>query len=213
MGVGTLAQSVLGERLFRRAASFYRGFFEDLDAIVDTMPPFGDGSHVLEIGGGRGHLLEIILQRNPGARATLIDISPEVGSFLSPDVAARVELFPSTPIAEYVNSDRQPPTAVLLVDVLHHVPVAERTGLFAGISQLFAEGPGLLIIKDVVPGYFRSKLCFAADRIISRSGPVFPIGVQGTQQLVRSVFPDARCQETALFQQDKPNYCLIFSVP
>jgi cyclopropane fatty-acyl-phospholipid synthase-like methyltransferase len=213
MGIGSVTHAVLGDRLFSRAASVYRGVFENIGAFIDTIPAFEPGAHVLDIGGGRGHMIDTLLRKYPDTTATIVDISPQVGNLLSAEVADRVELFPSTLIGEYAKLGRVSPDYILLFDVLHHVSPGDRAELFQGMRQVFAGAGGTLIIKDVQPGHWRAQLCFAADKYISNSGPLWPITIENTTDLVTSVFPDAKCEETPLRYRDRPNYCLLARVP
>jgi 2-polyprenyl-6-hydroxyphenyl methylase/3-demethylubiquinone-9 3-methyltransferase len=207
-----MVRAVLGDRFFPFVGRYYRRLFVDLEKVADAMGPFLGNVHVLDIGAGDGEIENIILRRNPHLTATLIDLSPRPGGWLSPDVRQRVEIFSRTSVAAYQRLGRRLPDVVILCDVVHHVPPDERRVLFEEIRRLLQGQPARLIIKDLEPGSLRSFFCYAADRYITGDPNVSQISRSDLRQLVSSVFREADCADTALFEVNPPNYCLVFSI-
>jgi len=207
---GILARRLLGERWLPPIGRFYRGLFVNLGMVADEMEPLLEGSHFLDIGAGDGELENLLLRRNPGLTATLIDLAPNVGAWLSKDVRNRAEVLSGVSVSDYLCLNRPPPELVILSDVIHHVPPEQRAPLFEQIRSLLGDRPARLLIKDVEPGSPRAALCFLADRYITGDPNVSFVSRSELRALIESVFPGARCQETALFERNPPNYCLAF---
>src|SRR3990172_5932074 len=108
---------------------------------------------------------------------------------------------------------RPPADVVILSDVLHHVPLAERPGLLIDLRDLLAGRAAKLVVKEVEPGSWRARLYYLADRFITGDRNVHFIRRDEVRKLVQGALPDAACEETDLYRRNRPNYCLIFSVP
>ena len=213
MTVGSLARRLLGDRLFVRAAGLYRAIFVDLDAVVDCLPLFAPGTELLDVGGGDGALLDRVLARSPGTRATLVDLAPRVGVAIAPERRERVRCLPATPLAACRERGVPAPDVVLLSDLLHHVPPAERESLLRDVRAVAGERPLRLVVKDVAPGGFRSRLSVLADRFVSGDRGVELLTPAAACELVQGVFPELRATATSLLDRDAPNYCLVFAAP
>lgn len=213
MTLGSLARRLLGDRRFVRAAGFYRALFVDLDAVADCLPRLAPGSEVLDVGGGDGALLDRVLARNPGARATLVDLAPRVGEAIAPERRERVRFLPATRLAACRERGAPAPDVVLLSDVLHHVPQEERELLLRDVRALAGDRPLQLVVKDVAPGGLRARLGVLADRFVSGDRGVELLTPDAACELVRRVFPELRQTATALLDRDAPNYCIVFKGP
>jgi hypothetical protein len=211
MTPGGLARSLLGPRRFARVARFYRAIFVDLDAVAACLPDLPRGSQVLDVGGGDGELLNRWLARRPDLRVAMIDPASSVGSALRPELGERVALHPGTSLAAYRRLGPEPPEAVLLCDVLHHVPVTERDAFFAELRALVDGRPVRVIVKEVAPGSLRSWLGWLSDRYVSGDRHVHLLGRAELRALVACHFPDLVARETPLFERDPPNYCIEFA--
>jgi hypothetical protein len=203
---------VLGERWFPVAGRIYRRLAVDLELVARGFPRLADGAVILDVGGGDGEALNHVLRLNPGARATMIDLASRLGDSLAPELRGRVEVLPETSVAEYARLGRPAPDMIILSDVVHHVPAAEREGLLAGIRDLLGGAATRLVIKDVEPGSGRAKLLYLADRYVSGDANVSFIPRTAMRELVLRVFPGASWQETDLFARNPPNYCLVFTI-
>jgi cyclopropane fatty-acyl-phospholipid synthase-like methyltransferase len=213
MSVGTLARKILGKKWFPVLGRWYRAVFVDLTKVVACLPPLPPGSHVLDIGGGDGEMINILLARNLEIDVTMLDLSSRLGSFLVPAVRPRVRLLPSTSLKTYADGERVFPNVVLVSDVIHHVPVQERPAFFADLRLVLGGRPTTLVVKDLEPGHFRSWLSLLADRYISGDRTVSLVSQEQVTALVAEAFPGTEVRSTKLFAIDRPNYALVFAIP
>jgi cyclopropane fatty-acyl-phospholipid synthase-like methyltransferase len=211
MTPGQLARKVLGP-LFPVAGRAYRSFGVDLAKVARTMPRLPENAHLLDIGGGDGDLLNYILELNPTARVTMIDLATGIGAWVRPELRERVQVFPETSIAGYAKLGRPAPDAILLSDVVHHVPVGARDEFFRDLAGLFRGTAPLLIIKEVAPGTFRARILYWMDRYISGDKNVRFLTPYELEQLVRASLAVRQVERTDLMQQNPPNYALVFSI-
>lgn len=209
---GALARKVLGKRGFHAVAVYYRRIFVDLDKVAEAVSEHVPaGAHVLDIGGGDGAPLNYLLARRPDLRVTMIDLAATIGGAIEPAFASRVEIFPRTSIRDYAAKGAAPPQAVLISDVLHHVPPADRAQFFADLHDVATRaGSPRIIVKDVEPVGVRAWLSYAADRYVSGDHDVSLISRAGLRALVERQFGPTVTTETMLYQRDAPNYALVF---
>lgn len=124
MTPGVLARRLLGDRWFASVVEVYRSVFVDLDEVARCLPALPAETEILDLGGGA--LAERILRQQPGLRISIVDSGPRVGICLRGARRRRARLLASTSLREYGARGLPRPDLVLLADVLHHVPVAER---------------------------------------------------------------------------------------
>lgn len=211
MTPGEFARRLLGDRFFAWVVEFYRAIFVDLEKVVDCIPLLGPGAELLDVGGGDGALLERILKRQPGLRATIIDRSPVVGLSLTAPNRPRVRLLPSTAIRDCAARGVPHPDVVVVADVLHHVPAAERAGLLVELRDFTAGRPFRLVIKDVAPEGWRARLGLLSDWYMTGDRGVVLLTPDEVRKLVASVFPGFVAREMPLFERDRPNFCIEFA--
>jgi len=212
MSLGSLARAILGKKFFPMVGSWYRAVFVDLEKVVDSLPPLPPGAQVLDIGGGDGEMINIILRRHPDLSITMLDLSPRLGLFLKPEFRERVRMLPSTSLRDYATTEYKTPDLVIINDVIHHVPVKDRPGFFADLRTVLRGQATMLFVKDIELGYFRSTLSLLADRYVSGDKRVSLISRQALTAVVGEIFPKAEARDTKLFEVDAPNYALIFAV-
>lgn len=181
--------------------------FVDVRKVAACVPPV-DGL-LLDVGGGDGAILNSLLDRQPALRVTAVDIAPAIGQSIRKDLRSRVDLRPATSVRQYIQQGGEPPRAVLVSDVMHHVQPVDRGDLIRDLLECFGDNPPVLVVKDVVPQGIRSAFAFWADRNISGDKAVSPIGPTALVDLVRSVRPDLSVESTPLLDIDYPNYLVV----
>ena len=100
---------------------------------------------VADVGGGRGHLLQAVLDGVPGARGVLFDLPDVIGTL---DV--RSERL--TPQAGDFFVDALPAAdAYLLMEVVHDWPDPEAAAILGAVRRAAHPGAVVLIVESVVP--------------------------------------------------------------
>src|SRR4029077_20835885 len=128
--LGPALRRLLGLRQARRLGRWYRGIFVDLAkeaAALATVIP--RDAHLLDIGGGDGEPLNHLLAARGDLRVTTLDPGPVVGQWIERCFEERVTRLPRTSLADYVVAGRPDPDAILIADVLHHIPASARPAL------------------------------------------------------------------------------------
>lgn len=212
MSLGSAIRGVLGRELSHRVGHYYRAFFVDLEKVAQALsasiPP---DARVLDVGGGDGEPLNYLLRLRSDISVTTIDPAAEVGIWLDPQFAARVERLPRTTLEDFLNSGRPRPDVLMLSDVVHHIPVSIRRGFFASVGSLLISQPTLrIVIKDVEPGFARARLGYWADRYVTGDRAVSQIGRADLTALVQEAMGPLRREELGLFAVDAPNYAIAF---
>lgn len=212
MSPGSAIRSLLGPRLARRAGIRYRAIFVDLakvaSAIASILP---SGAHLLDIGGGDGQPLNHLLALRPDLRVTTLDPAPVVGQWVEARFEGQVTRLPGTGLADYLAAGRADPDAILIADVLHHIPEALRTGFLGSIRVLLERVPNLwIIVKDVEPGSWRASLGYWSDRYITGDRNVSLVSRDRLARLFAEELGPLRRKDTGLFETDKPNYAIAF---
>jgi hypothetical protein len=199
MTPGQLVRKILGPA-FPMVGEAYRRIFVDMARVVATLSPhIPQNARVLEVGGGDGYVVNLLLNLRPDLRVTMTDLALSIGSFISDENRAKVMLLPATDIVDVAGAF----DVIILADVVHHVPAASRPEFYATIVAAARRvGAAKVLIKDLQPGAFRSLLSLWSDLYIT--------GDKGVS-LVRSDdlrLPGFQCTWSAM--PDFPNYCLAF---
>ena len=199
MTPGALVRRLLGP-LFRPVGELYRRIFVDMPRVVAAIDPhIPTGARVLDVGGGDGYVVDLLLTRRCDLTVTMTDIAGEVGGFIRPANRSRVRLLPRRDMTEVVGAF----DIITLSDVIHHVPLDQRPGFLDRLS-LTADQVGCdrIVIKDIEPAGLRAKLSLLSDLHVTGDSGV---------ALARSdsiVIPGFRVEHR--FTPDHPNYCLVF---
>ena len=214
MSLGSAIRSLLGARLARHAGRCYRAIFVDLDkmalALAQVIPR---GAHLLDVGGGDGQPLNYLLALRPDLLITTLDPAPVVGQWIEARYERQVTRLPSTKLADYVASTCAGPDAILIADVLHHIPETSREGFLSSVRVLLERAPRLqIILKDVEPGSWRASLGFWSDRYITGDRNVCPISSDRVKTLFEKFLGPLHREDTNLINVDGPNYAIIFTV-
>lgn len=211
MPLGPALRRVLG-RHARVLGRCYRAIFVDLakeaGALSELLPP---GAHVLDVGGGDGEPLNHLLARRVDLRVTTLDPGPAVGEWIEAAYHDRVTRLPGTSLGDYIAAGRPDPDAILIADVLHHIPEASRGGFLRSVRTLLERAPRLrIIVKDVEPGSWRALLGYWSDLYITGDRQVSPISRRRLVELMESELGVLQRVETNLFEADRPNYAIAF---
>jgi hypothetical protein len=203
---------LLGRRA-RALGRAYRALFVDLSTVAEVLASaIPNAAHILDVGGGDGEHLNGLLDLRPDLRVTTIDVAPAVGIWIEERHATRVVCMPATDLRRYVALNCPAPDALLISDVVHHIPPDQRPAFFADLARGFDRWPGLrVIIKDVEPGHLRSTLGYLSDRFVTGDRHVSPVPRQELIELMQRSHHAISWSETPLFTRDSPNYALVFS--
>jgi hypothetical protein len=212
MALGPAIRRLVGTQRAQALGRCYRALFVDLAkeaaAIASVVPR---SAHLLDVGGGDGEPLNHLLARRSDIRVTTLDPGPAVGLWIEPRFDSRVARLPSTTLADYLAARQPDPDAVLIADVVHHIPETARAEFLGCIKVLLERVPQLrIIVKDVEPGSWRALLGYLSDRYVSGDASVSPISRERLAALLQEVLGPLRQQETNLFQADPPNYAIAF---
>ena len=212
MALGPTVRHLLGPRLAYVASRRYRAIFVDLDALANAIAPWiPSNAHLLDVGGGDGDALNYLLAQRPDLTVTTLDTAPVVGQYIAKHFEERVNRLPKTRLADYVERGAPAPQAVLLSDVLHHIPPAERPSLLRCLATLLDRTANLqIIIKDIEPGSWRASLARWTDHHITGDKGVCPIGRDELVALFTEQLGTIRWKESQLHKVDRPNYAIAF---
>lgn len=128
-------------------SSAYRSMFINVGDLGKAMTAVPFGSRVLEVGVGDGMIASQIIGRRPDATVLGIDLAGNPGSLFAGD-HLRVE-FRSISTSELRSEKTGTFDAIIIADVLHHVPPAIRPALLADVSALLGDD-GVLMMKEPV---------------------------------------------------------------
>jgi hypothetical protein len=212
MAPGPTIRRLLGARLGRSAGTWYRSIYVDLAktaAALATVIPHD--ARLLDVGGGDGQPLNHLLALRPDLTITTIDPAPVVGQWVEGRFINSVTRLPGTSLADYLLGGRADPDAILIADVLHHIPESDRPSFLNSIRVLLERVPRLrIVVKDVEPGSWRALLGFWSDRYITGDRNVSPISSEKVTGLFEEALGPLRREDTSLFELDKPNYAIVF---
>lgn len=188
----------------------YRAVFVNMKRCVRQMEPgVPHGAVVVEVGGGDGVVADELLKLRPDMRVVMLDIRPSIGRFITTNVRDRVELHPSTSVADFLARGGGGMADVLVLsDVVHHVPPDQRRLFMRDCVQLLRSG-GRIVIKDIEPKGFVAWLAQFTDKWITGDRHVSQLGAQGMRQLVATVATFSAAEQI-LSDREAPNYALAF---
>jgi 2-polyprenyl-3-methyl-5-hydroxy-6-metoxy-1,4-benzoquinol methylase len=163
--IGSSVRRLLGPRLERAAADRYRKLFVDLDALASTVSGLGSFTTVIEVGCGEGALLARLMDElDPNASALGIDIAPNPGHGYTG--RNRKVVFRQAAVADVV-ADGLRFDLVVVSDVLHHIPPADRHDFLESCRELL-EPNGTIVVKEWVRRRNVAHLAaWGSDRFIS----------------------------------------------
>jgi 2-polyprenyl-3-methyl-5-hydroxy-6-metoxy-1,4-benzoquinol methylase len=187
--------------------------FIHLEAVAASLPPLPAAALILDVGGGDGAVLDVVLARFPDARAVMVDLATGLGGQLRAECATRTTILEGTSAAQYAERGREHPDVILVSDVIHHVPPETRLDFLRELAVVARGGDCMLFVKDIEPGYVRARASLLADRWISGDRRVRLIGSAELAALAREIFPDVEPEATELIRLDPPHYGLLWRLP
>jgi len=107
---------------------------------------FSSFKTIADIGGGRGHLLQAVLQSNPSARGVLFDL-PNVIQDAAGVAGERLTL----QAGDFFKDALPPCDAYLIMEVIHDWGDRESRAIFEAIRKAARPGATLLVIEQMVP--------------------------------------------------------------
>jgi SAM-dependent methyltransferase len=185
MPLGPTVRRLLGPRLERMAADRYRRMFVDLDQLAASIAALGPFSTVVEVGCGDGSLMtRLMAVLGDDVSGLGIDIAAHPGrAYAGP---ARVR-FKQTEVADVVASGERF-DLVVVSDVLHHVPVADREAFLDSCRQLLMPR-GTIVVKEWVRRPNVAHLAaYGSDRFVSGDRGVSFYSEAELRQAFRRVF-------------------------
>ncbi len=215
MSLGKIARSVLGPKLFAIVARYYRLIFVDLEkvaaVIAEVLP---QNAHLVDIGGGDGETINHLARLRKDVRITMIDISENVGNSIHPDLKQQVNFLPKTSVREFNERYDEAFDAILISDVIHHIPEDVRINFFNDIFSLCAMNhkPVIIIVKDIETKGFISFLGYLSDRYVSNDKLVKFVSQKELIVLLAHVFPKSEFHDTRLSTINYPNYAFYFKI-
>lgn len=170
MSIGPAVRRILGP-IEGPISSAYRSMFVNVGQLGEVLAAVSFGPRVLEVGVGDGMIATQITTRRPDATVLGIDLAANPGSLFKGD-STRAQ-FRTISTSDLLAEKPEPFNAIVIADVLHHVPPAIRPALLSDVSDLLAKGGVLLVKESVVvssPGYRMGKfsdLYITGDRNVS----------------------------------------------
>lgn len=189
-------------------SSAYRSMFINIGDLGKAMAAVPFGPRVLEVGVGDGMIASQIIGRRPDATVLGIDLAESPGSLFEGD-HQRVE-FRSISTSELRSEIPGTFDAIIIADVLHHVPPAIRPALLADVSALLADDGVLLVKESVVvssPGYWMGKF---SDRYITGDRNVSFLREDDLHQLIVDNVPGLVASGRSTIKPWKTNLLLVW---
>lgn len=206
MKIGPAVRRLLPASAERKASRLYRSVFVDLRKVAAVLSrALPRDAFVLDIGGGDGDLLNLVLEARPDVRIAMVDIAVSVGKFLEPRYSERVELHPGVAIEDHVLAFAGRYDAAVISDVMHHIPAPQRSGFLLNVAKALRPG-GSILIKDVEPGHPIAALGLFCDRYVSGDKNVALISERQLHEMSGASLPRHTVSEIGLLEADRPNY-------
>jgi 2-polyprenyl-3-methyl-5-hydroxy-6-metoxy-1,4-benzoquinol methylase len=164
--------------------------------------------HILDVGGGDGMILSTILNQCKIESATFIDPMLNSGILLS---GLKVQIFRGKYLNEVKEIQGKKFDLVLLVDVIHHVELADRVQLLSDCLALLSP-TGNLVIKEISTRGFGSKIRYWGDVYISRDPVVSFVDQSDLNALLKKINPGLKIHTVDQYNKtDVPNYAISIS--
>ncbi len=209
---GVLLRKALGPCLPAFAKSYRRIYLnpEKLAQVIAQQLP--KNASVLDVGGGDGYLSNDLLAIRKDISLTLIDLATGIGKGIDPSFRNRVHVYDGKSIQDWMKERMATDSlhAVVLSDVIHHIPDTALDGFIHDLAELCRRTHAVLIIKDVEPGHYLATIGLWADKYLSGDRATRLVSQQRLVGLLKAEMPNSVLVETELAKIDPPNYCVVF---
>lgn len=205
-GLGAIVRHSLG-RFERPVSDAYRGIFINLEHLGAVIEDWASPRSILEIGCGEGALAEILQKRFPEAAYLGIDIIPHLGRmYAGPRDKVRFEHIRAELLAEERSGAFD---LIVINDVLHHVPRAERPDVMLAAKKLRAPG-GLLVLKDWCrrPTLIHAMV-YTADVHIGGDKSVHYMSLDEQKRLIKDTFGSATIRDEKTIRPWAQNHAFL----
>ena len=207
MSIGPSVRRMLGP-IEAPISSAYRSMFINVGELGKAIDAVPFGSRVLEVGVGDGMIASQIVERRPDASVLGIDLAQNPGSLFEGD-RTRAE-FRTISTSDLLAEQPTPFDAIVIADVLHHVPPSLRTGLLDDVATLLSDD-GVLLVKETVvvksPGYWMGRF---SDRWITGDRNVSFLREADLKQLVTDNVPNLVACGRSTIRPWKTNLLLVW---
>lgn len=207
MSIGPKVRRMLGP-IEAPISSAYRSMFINVGELGKAIDAVPFGSRVLEVGVGDGMIASQIIERRPDASVLGIDLAENPGSLFEGD-RSRAE-FRTISTSDLLAEQPTPFDAIVIADVLHHVPPSLRTGLLDDVATLLSDD-GVLLVKETVvvksPGYWMGRF---SDRWITGDRNVSFLREADLKQLVTDNVPNLVVCGRSTIRPWKTNLLLVW---
>jgi len=208
MKLGPALRKWMPLALERQAARAYRSMFVDMAEVAKILAAsIPADARVIDIGGGDGELLNILLQMRPDLHVTMVDIAGSVGKFVRPEHMGKIVFLSLTRIEEHAAVAGDHYDAALISDVMHHLPASYRPQFLKSVRSVLNPG-GSIFVKDIEPGHFIATLSLWCDKYVSGDKGVELVSQEGLRQILARSIPGHRAEEIGLFERNRPNYVM-----
>jgi 2-polyprenyl-6-hydroxyphenyl methylase/3-demethylubiquinone-9 3-methyltransferase len=164
MSLGPRIRGLFGQHE-RAIADVYRSIFIDLDHLIDQLKAGPAPSSILELGCGEGAVTSRLSRAFPDAAILGVDVTPRVGRLF--DGRGDKVSFEQKPVQQVALERPGSFDLLIAVDVIHHIPPAERLSVLQAARKTLASG-GVFAIKDWIRGVTPIHgLCWLSDRFLT----------------------------------------------
>lgn len=207
MSIGPTVRRMLGP-IEAPISSAYRSMFINVGELGKAIDAVPFGSRVLEVGVGDGMIASQIIERRPDASVLGIDLAENPGSLFGGD-RSRAE-FRTISTSDLLAEQPTPFDAIVIADVLHHVPPSLRTGLLDDVATLLSDD-GVLLVKETIvvksPGYWMGRF---SDRWITGDRNVSFLREADLKRLVTDNVPNLVACGRSTIRPWKTNLLLVW---
>ncbi|MEJ6512455.1 MAG: class I SAM-dependent methyltransferase [Actinomycetota bacterium] len=207
MSIGPTVRRMLGP-IEAPISSAYRSMFINVGELGKAIDAVPFGSRVLEVGVGDGMIASQIIERRPDTSVLGIDLAENPGSLFGGD-RSRAE-FRTISTSDLLAEQPTPFDAIVIADVLHHVPPSLRTGLLDDVATLLSDD-GVLLVKETIvvksPGYWMGRF---SDRWITGDRNVSFLREADLKRLIADNVPNLVACGRSTIRPWKTNLLLVW---